>query len=190
MKKVLYVPMLHDPWSPSANTYFAEFVRGNPKYPGLDRLKASLEGHWIDINKSLASEDIDRVYQDGFTHMQDVDSYMSFLSTRDEWNYDAVNRLLWRGALLTPTEDVKATRKFNGSEQDVMVRDKHIATNICNTMKSSGTAALFMGMGHYPEVYRDVLEKDRPPISLDILEGNIKEVSDEYNSIVEKILKM
>jgi len=165
MKRLIYGPMIHNPWSIAEySPYYIEYCIGqNPDRTLINIFRDNLNRYWDRIDALLASKKIYKIYHDSYSEMFKLEDIVKQYRKGADKSRDfaAVCSLLDKGAKLMVTESEAAMTKWractsetpvvstrNEVSRQLVVRDNYIAMNINNTLQKNETGVLLMGYAH------------------------------------------
>lgn len=173
-RKLLYIPVVHDPWSEYDEDLREASFGPNPDENLVRQFREGLKRYWDRVDKALSKVEIDRVYQDACYDWFGLDFYLDYYrkDAAESRNFRTLCSLLDRGAQLMITESNDA-RNQNFSAKDPVIRnlprDLFVAANIDSTLQEGETGVLFMGVNH--KVY-EILRGNYPGVTVGRFNGN------------------
>ncbi len=149
MRKLIYVPLVHNVFSEFAEERIRFHFGPNPSKRSVKKFQDGLNEYWDRVDPILKFQRIDRIYQDSCLDFFGLDYYLKkYRAGADKSrNFRAICDLLDKGARLMITESNEAKTE-SYFEESVMPRDNYIASRIENTLEDKETGVLFMGICH------------------------------------------
>jgi hypothetical protein len=185
VKRVIYVPMVHDPWTEYPEALLKDTIGPNPNEALIRKFRDGLRGYWDKVDTRLASESVQRVYQDSCYDFFGLEHYLKrYREDSDKSrNFSAICSLLENGAQLMITESNNAKNEGyfeEDPEKQRAPRDRYIASNIDHTLQEGETGVLFMGINHKVD---QIMRAQYPAINVANLNGEIRHLLDLFETL-------
>ena len=177
--------MMHDPWTEYPEALLKDAIGPNPNEASVREFRDGLRGYWDKVDACLASESVQRVYQDSCYDFFRLEHYLKrYREDADKSrNFAAICSLLDNGAQLMITESNNAKKEGyfeDDPERQRAPRDRYIASNIDHTLQEGETGVLFMGINHKVD---KIVRAEYSTISVENVNGEIRRLLDIFETL-------